>query len=169
MPTTAAPVRAALVAAMRPTRHLVYLCAFPPESGRSLVEQWQSEPDSINPDWNRGLSDLDAQLRTTWVDRDVARTLFYADCDEQTVSAAFNRLRPQSAYPFTAPCSLGELPSASCTYVVCTDDQMINPEWSRRIARRIGAEIVELPGSHSPLLSRPSAVAEVLLHVAEKG
>jgi hypothetical protein len=45
---------------------------------------------------------------------------------------------------------------------------MINPERSRRIAYRIGADIVELPGSHSPLLSRPSAVAEVLLRVAGK-
>jgi pimeloyl-ACP methyl ester carboxylesterase len=157
---------AALVAAKRPVRRLVYLCAFPPEDGRSLFEQWQSEPDSINPDWDKGLSEPDAQLRTTWVDLDIARALFYADCDEQTVTAAFNRLRPQSAYPFTAPCSLRELPSPSCTYVVCTDDQMINPEWSRRIAHRIGAEIVELPGSHSPLLSRPSAVADVLLQLA---
>jgi pimeloyl-ACP methyl ester carboxylesterase len=85
---------AALVAAKRPVRHFVYLCAFPPESGRSLVEQWRSEPDSVNPDWDKGLSEPDPQLRTPRVDLDIARALFYADCDEQTVTAAFNRLRP---------------------------------------------------------------------------
>jgi hypothetical protein len=39
---------------------------------------------------------------------------------------------------------------------------------SKRMARDIAAEIVELPGNHSPMLSRPSAVADVLLRVAEE-
>ena len=74
-----------------------------------------------------------------------------------------------AAYPLTLPCSLTEPPSVPCTYVVCAEDQVVSLEWSRRIAHRIGADIVELPGSHSPLLSRQSAVADVLLRVAEEG
>jgi len=31
----------------------------------------------------------------------------------------------------------------------------------------LGTEPIELPGDHSPFLSRPSALAEVLLHVAD--
>jgi len=121
-----------------------------------------------NPDWDKGLSQPDAQLRMTWIDLDSARELFYPDCDEQTVAAAFDRLRPQSVYPFTAPFPLPEFPAVSCTSIVCTDDRLLNPEWQRRIARDIGADVVELPGSHSPLLSRPEALAEVLLRLAEK-
>lgn len=155
-----------LVAARRPVRHLVYLCAAVPAPGRSLYDQWQEQPDMVNPDWGKGLSEPDAQLRTTWVDLDSARELLWGDCDEQIVVSAFDRLRPQSAYPFTAPLSVAEFPAVSCTSIVCTDDQMINPKWSRRIAREIGADIVELPGRHSPLLSRPPAVADVLLRVA---
>ena len=34
------------------------------------------------------------------------------------------------------------------SYVVCAEDQVVSLEWSRRIAHRIGADIVELPGSH---------------------
>ena len=105
-----------------------------------------------NPDW-AGLKP-DEQFEK-WVDVDIARKLLYADCDEHH-RAAFDRLRPQSAYPFTA-FPLAEYPSVSCTSIVCTDDQFLNPEWQRRIARDIGADIVELPGSHSPFLSRPSA------------
>jgi hypothetical protein len=45
---------------------------------------------------------------------------------------------------------------------------VVNPDWSKRIARdRLGADIVELPGSHSPFLSQPSALADVLLRLAE--
>jgi hypothetical protein len=53
------------------------------------------------------------QLRTTWVDVDIARKLLYADCDDHTIAAAFDRLRPQSAYPFTAPLPLAEYPSCN--------------------------------------------------------
>jgi hypothetical protein len=155
-----------VVVARRPVRHVVYLCAVVPDVGRSLVDQFAKEPDMVNPDWDEGLGEPDAQLRTVWVDRDVARTLLYHDCDDDTVTFAFDRLRPQSACPWTVPSSLAEIPSVSSTYVVCADDQLIYPAWQRRHARDIGANIVELPSGHSPLLSRPSAVADVLLRVA---
>ena len=163
---------ATLVAARYPARHLVYLCAVVPESGLSLVDQFQAQPDMITPEffngWVNGVSEPDEQLRTVWVDFDVVREMFYADCDEPTVAAAIDHLRPQAAYPWTLPCSLTEPPSVPCTYVVCAQDQIVTPEWSRRTGRNIGADIVELPGSHSPLLSRPEAVAEVLLQLAPK-
>jgi pimeloyl-ACP methyl ester carboxylesterase len=154
-----------LVAARRPVRHLVYLCAAVPSPGKSFYDQGQEEPDMVNPDWNKGLSQPDGQLRTTWVDVEVARRLLYSDCDDQTVAAAFDRLRPQSAYPFTAKLELAEMPSIACTTVICTDDQLLTPQWQRRMAREIGAEIAELPGSHSPLLSQPSALADVLVQL----
>ncbi len=159
---------ATLVAARRPVRHLVYLCGAIPQAGRSLFDQWQSEPDMINPDWDKGLSEPDAQLCTVWRDFGSARALLYGDCDDRTAAEGFGRLRPQSAYPFTAPCSLSELPATTCTSVVCCDDRLINPEWSRRVSRAVGAEIVDLPGGHSPLLARPLAVAEVLLGSANR-
>jgi pimeloyl-ACP methyl ester carboxylesterase len=157
-----------LVAARRPVRHLVYLCALVPDIGRSMFDQLRDEPDMLNPLWVKGLSELDDQLRTTWVDLKLAQALIFADCDDSIAEAAVNRLRPQSAYPNTLPFSLPEFPSVSCTYVVCSDDQLVGPEWSKRIARdRLGADLIELPGSHSPLLSRPSALADVLLRTAE--
>jgi hypothetical protein len=37
------------------------------------------------------------------------------------------------------------------------------PEWSRRIARDwLNAEMIEMPGSHSPFYSRPKELAELL-------
>jgi pimeloyl-ACP methyl ester carboxylesterase len=158
---------ATLVAARRPVRRLVYLCAAVPEAGRSLVDQWQEQPDMVNPRWDKGLSKPDEQLRLEWVGLDAARELLFADCDEETVLAAFNQLRPQSAYPFTAPLSLSELPAVRCTSIVCEDDELIYPAWSIRTARHIGAELVRLPGGHSPFLSRPSALADILIRLAE--
>jgi pimeloyl-ACP methyl ester carboxylesterase len=156
-----------LVASRRPVRHLVYLCAAVPGIGRSLFDQLQDDPPPMNPDCRKGL-ERDAQKRRVWVDLNVARDLLYADCDEQTVEAAFKRLRPQADYPQKYPLSLSEFPSVPCSYVVCAADRMIFPEWSKRVARdRIGTDLIELPGSHSPMLSRPLAFAEVLLGIAD--
>ncbi|MGO4444552.1 alpha/beta fold hydrolase [Mycobacterium sp. 2YAF39] len=160
----------ALVPVRRPVRHLVYLCASVPEAGSSLVGQWQAQPDMVSTEfaegWLQGLSEPDEQFRTQWVDLDFARKVFYADCDEATAATAVDHLRVQSGNAWTLPCSLTEHPSVSCTSVVCDDDLVVNPVWSRRIAHDIGAEIVALPGSHSPFLSRPSALADVLLRIA---
>jgi pimeloyl-ACP methyl ester carboxylesterase len=156
-----------LVATRRPVRHLVYLCGAIPEIGRSVFDQIAGA-DMMKPGWDAGLSEPDAESPTTWVDPDCARVLLFADCDEPTVEAAFNHLRPQASYPSTLPFSLSEFPTVSCTSVICSDDRMIDPDWSKRIARdRLGADVIELPGSHSPFLSRPSALADVLLRLAD--
>jgi hypothetical protein len=40
---------------------------------------------------------------------------------------------------------------------------MVSPDWSRRIARDwLGADLIELPGSHSPFYSRPKVLAALL-------
>jgi pimeloyl-ACP methyl ester carboxylesterase len=47
--------------------------------------------------------------------------------------------------------------------ILCRDDYAIAPAWSRRIAReRFGVEALELPGGHSPFLSRPAELAALL-------
>jgi hypothetical protein len=161
----------ALIPGRRPVRHLIYLCAAVPEGGLSLLDQWQAQPDIVYPvfaeGWLQGLTEPDDQMRMAWVDEAFAAKVFYDDCDEAAVTAALGHLRLQSAYPWTMPCSLTEHPSVPCTSVVCDEDLVVNPAWSRRAAAVIGADIVELPGSHSPFLSRPSAVADVLLRVAD--
>jgi hypothetical protein len=46
---------------------------------------------------------------------------------------------------------------------------MLGLEWAKRVAHdRLGAEIIELPVSHSPFLSRPKALADVILRLAEQ-
>ena len=153
-----------LVAARRPVRHLVYLCAMIPDVGRSLFDQIGDELEMLNPLYERGLSIPDEQLRQVWADLDIARSMFYGDCDEPTTEAAIDRLRPQSAFPAIQPSSLSEHPSVPTTYIVCSEDRILRPAWSRHTAReRLDADLVELPGDHSPFYSRPAVLAEVLL------
>jgi pimeloyl-ACP methyl ester carboxylesterase len=156
-----------LVAARRPVSHLVYLCAVLPRTGSSLMDQVADDPGMLNPGYLPALSEPDDRNRQVWVDPALARRHLYADCDDATATAAILRLRPQALHPMLQPYPLRELPAVDSTYVVCTDDLMVPSEWSRRVAPgRVGADLIELPGSHSPFLSRPRALAEVLLDVA---
>lgn len=51
------------------------------------------------------------------------------------------------------------------TYVVCADDRMIHPDTQREMAAAAaaaGAEVLEWPSSHSPFLSHPDLVADLV-------
>ncbi|CAN5850673.1 alpha/beta hydrolase [soil metagenome] len=151
------------VALRRPVRHLVYLCALVIDPGRSLANQDKTEP-MLNPRHLDALSAPDGPAGCTrWVDEELARSLLYGDCTDDVAGAAVKRLRPQSIHPMRQRSALTDLRVAPSTYVLCADDQMVTPEWSRSVAtERLGAPIVELPGGHSPFYSRPAALADVL-------
>lgn len=151
-----------IAAATLPVRRIVFLCALIASPRHSLVDQFEKNPEMLFPDYQAGLSDADGSLRH-WIDFEVAREILYGDCDEQTANAAFERLRPQALTPYVEPCPLDELPRVERAYILCSDDRLVNPEWARRAASdRLGVEPVELPGSHSPFLSRPADLAHLL-------
>ena len=51
--------------------------------------------------------------------------------------------------------------------IVCAEDRAVNPAWSRRVARDwLNVEPIELPGAHSPFLSRPRELAALLDRLA---
>jgi pimeloyl-ACP methyl ester carboxylesterase len=155
-----------LVAVRRPVRHFIYLCALLPAIGRSWFDQVVEESDMMCPGWNAALGDPDEYGRTTWDDPQLTTDLLYGDCDEAVAASAVARVRPQTGLG-AVPFPLAEFPSGRCTYVLCTDDRMVSSQWARRAARdRLGADIVELPGGHSPFFSRPSKLVEVLVSVA---
>lgn len=157
-----------LVAARRPVRRLVYLCAIVPELGRSLADQVAADPSLYHAVVRTHPGRLTAPDGTTsFRDAAAARDLFYHDCAPEDVAWAFARLRPQAAAPRTEPCPLGAWPAADPAYILCREDRAISPDWSRRVARaRLGVEAVELDGSHSPFISQPSVLAGVLDRLA---
>jgi pimeloyl-ACP methyl ester carboxylesterase len=158
---------APLIATRRPVRHLVYLAALVPQIGLSLLEQMTEEPNMVNPAQLTGLT-FDTEKETAARDDvDISRQLFFADCDDATATAAIERLRPQAGYPSMVRTSLTEHPKVRCSYIACTGDQMVSLEWARRIAKSLGADLTELPGGHSPFLSRPEVLTDVLLRIVD--
>ena len=141
-----------IVAAMVPLRRMVFLCANVPVPG-ILDEQYLGEhPDAvIIPPLT-----FDAQGRLT-VPWPVARELFYGDCDEALAQAAYERLVPSAALIANRePCPLDAWPEVPSDYILCAENRIIGPSWSRRVsAERLGGPAIELPGGHCPFWSRP--------------
>jgi pimeloyl-ACP methyl ester carboxylesterase len=51
-------------------------------------------------------------------------------------------------------------------YLVATKDQMIPPPAQQMMAKRAGATVVEVPGSHAIYVSKPDAVAQLIQQAA---
>ena len=61
-------------------------------------------------------------------------------------------------------------PGIPSAYITPRDDRATNPDWQRTAARdRMGVEAVEIDGGHSPMLSRPAELAEMLHELAGVG
>jgi pimeloyl-ACP methyl ester carboxylesterase len=104
------------------------------------------------------------------VDLEFAAECFYHDCDAADAAAAVAQLRPMPvgigplAGPETdvPPAAWTTIPS---TYVVCTLDRTIDPETQREMARH-ATDVVTWDTSHSPMLSQPELVADLLAELA---
>jgi hypothetical protein len=157
-----------LVAALRPVRRLVFLCALIPLFGRALVDQAAAEPEMFHGVLRGHPGRLTDSDGTTWIrDEAAARDVYYHDCAPADVRWAFTRLRRQAVAPRREPCPLSAWPAAERSCIVCRDDRALSPDWSRRAAReRLGVEPVELEGSHSPFIARPLELAAALDRLA---
>jgi pimeloyl-ACP methyl ester carboxylesterase len=154
---------APVVATLRPVRTVVLLCALVPRPGRSLSEVMGSEPECSTEEFNKLPRHVGDHGAVTW-DLDVAVQAFYRACDPDTARWAAARLRPQVWTTSKEISPLERWPDCELVSIVCADDEVLSPDWSRRIARDVlGIDPVELPGGHSPMLSHPVELADALM------
>jgi pimeloyl-ACP methyl ester carboxylesterase len=150
-----------VVAARRPVSRLVFLCALVPRPGLPFSDDY-GDADLFVPGPSEATK-RDELDRSYWPDPDDAISAMYADCDPAAAREAVARLRPQARRPNNDPTPIDAWPDVPSTAIVCGDDMMLGPGWIRRVsAERLGVKAIELPGSHSPMLSRPGELADVL-------
>ena len=149
-----------VVAARRPLKALVYLCALVPEPGLSFSEQLGASTEPVL--LFSGGRMVDDQGRSYWGDREATISLMYGDLEPEDASWAFERLKPQAqrSQGETSPAPPSTLRVES---VVGTEDRVVSPDWSRRVAReRLGVEPVEIPTGHFPMITHPELLADEL-------
>jgi pimeloyl-ACP methyl ester carboxylesterase len=151
-----------LVALQRPVRSLIFLCGTIPNVPGSggLLEMERTTPEL------RAAAKIDKQGRLVFNPKSV-ESIFYNMCDPSVAEHASLGLRPQTLIDL-APDVLLKWPDLPIYYILGRNDRALNPEWSRATASSIfQVPPIEMDSDHSPFLSRPSALADVLLGITE--
>lgn len=138
----------------------VYLCAYVPQPDRALIERGA---DAFGP----GFADSvvrDDLKRSWWPDPAAAAH----DLQYPPGSIALaSRLRRQARKPIIEPSPVAAIPTTPSAYIVCKDDYAIPPAWQRRVAREeLAVSPIELQCGHSPMLTRPRELTEILERLA---
>ncbi|BBY37989.1 hypothetical protein MMAN_21230 [Mycobacterium mantenii] len=152
--------------------HIVYLAAGLPREGRTYPEAMamrNREDGEFDSDVGQMLGYLRfADDGSMWM-ADFGRTweYFYHDCDQRTARWAFERLGPErfgenASRPVSIPAFwAADLPRS---FILCLQDHAM-PRWlADTVAHRLGVEQLSIDTSHSPFLSRPRELAELLVH-----
>jgi len=87
---------------------------------------------------------------------------FASDVDPGKARAMHAAQQPVSMTVFEDVMATPAWKSLPCWYLVSTNDEAIAPDAERMFAERIGAETVEVPCSHVPMVSHPDAVVKLL-------
>jgi pimeloyl-ACP methyl ester carboxylesterase len=142
---------------------LVYESAFAPDEGETMKAILSQPPQpagaaAIHPD-ARGF---------LWLEPDGYVKFFAPD-----VPPAEARVMAAVQKPIAASVLLGETPfgppawkSFPTWYLVTTSDQMLPPDAQRFFAKRMGATVTSVAGSHAAMVSHPDAVADFIVKAA---
>jgi pimeloyl-ACP methyl ester carboxylesterase len=155
---------ASLAAQALPKRiaRIVFVAAYIPRDGESLISLAQSDEESLL----RGRTVLSRDRAEASVREDALREVLYADCSEEDIALAQARLVPEATQPFSAPPSLSaeRFGAVAKSAVICTQDRALGPRLQRAMAGRAGCEpIGELDCGHAPFFAAPDLLAARLL------
>ncbi|OBL02343.1 hypothetical protein A5646_18500 [Mycobacterium sp. 1245499.0] len=134
-------------------RHIIYVAAFQLEVGESLL----GSVGGRIPSWFRVDGDSVTARRPLEV--------FYNDVEPRTAAWAESRLLPSTFSAFTDPVTAAAWRYVPSTYVVCERDQSGPRSWQETMARRAD-RIERLSAGHSPMLSQPGALVDIVEKVA---
>ena len=151
-----------LVPALHPVSRLVFLAAFLPVPGMSANDQRATEPiDGLVPPATAEWTDLGDNV---WaVGPRTATELFFGDAKPAVARWATSRLRPQCYRVMGEVTPLTAWPDRERAAIICRDDRAMNPAWARAAyPARLGIEPIQMGGAHSPFLTRPAELAQLL-------
>jgi pimeloyl-ACP methyl ester carboxylesterase len=165
--------------------HLVYLTAFMPASGVpgvSYINAPENEGELVGPQLMADPAQIGA-LRMDHRSTDLkyvqnTKLAFYEDVSDQAFAAFAHHLTPDVPVgPFATPIttSVERWGSVRRHYVKCMQDRAIRPALQQRFIDEANifvpakpTQVHTLDSSHSPFMSQPRALAELLVKIAEE-
>ncbi|MEU1785122.1 alpha/beta hydrolase [Streptomyces sparsogenes] len=136
--------------------HLVYLAAYLPEEGESLL--------SIHGHGGSADEDLNGTAPIVFED---PRTALFGDLPDEQAEEAVGRLVTQSRRSFQQRVTRAAWRTVPSTYVLCERDKALPPALQERMSARAG-HVERLNTGHSPFLSAPAELAALLGRIGSR-
>jgi len=136
---------------------LVYVAAFAPDAGEALgglIERFSPSPlaTALVPD----------SAGFLYIDRSKSQEVFANDLTKDEAALLASTQKPIAGAIFGESLKAAAWKTIPSWYVVSTQDNAINPDLERFMAKRIGAEAKEIKASHVSFISNPAEVAKVV-------
>lgn len=140
---------------------LVYVAAFAPDQGESAASLGKPYGPTPGIGELRPIADGFLVLTAKGVLEDFAPDL---PLSERNVMIATQAATQGAA--LGSPISSAAWRNKPSWFVIASEDRMIAPEQERNTAKRMNAKTITLPTSHVPMLSKPKAVADLIVDAA---
>jgi pimeloyl-ACP methyl ester carboxylesterase len=143
---------------------LVYLTAFLPQNGESLLQIARLNVDSL---LMPNLMANEEQGYLTFKEGAPLKEIFYGDCPDEDVARARSLLVPQAIAPMATPVRItaehfGRVPRV---FIECLRDRTITPDIQKMMYTATPCQtILSMETSHSPFFSAPQ---ELVRHLTE--
>jgi pimeloyl-ACP methyl ester carboxylesterase len=145
---------------------LVYVAAFLPGDGMTLIQLAEMEPnvDGVQPNVI-----VDEAGGTLVLAEHARREVLFAQCSEADADLASSRMVAESLAPAVTPVQITDARAGGVprVYIECTRDRAIGIEKQRVMhENRPCEQVFALDTDHSPFISTPRELADCLLAVA---
>jgi pimeloyl-ACP methyl ester carboxylesterase len=140
---------------------LVYITAFAPDKGESVASLIKDpSPGAPVPPI------LPPQEGYLFLDKAKFPASFAADVDPEEAAFMADSQVPWGVEALSGTITEPAWKTKPSWYLMVTEDKMIPPVAQRAMAKRAGAAVVEVKGSHAIYVSQPAAVADLIEQAA---
>jgi pimeloyl-ACP methyl ester carboxylesterase len=141
---------------------LVYIAALAPDEGETVARVfYRDEPHPRAPQLT---PDADGFI---WMPDDGFRNAFAQNATADQIALSVAVQRPIALKCIQEPVPKPAWGSKPSWFLIAEEDRMINPKTQHFMAKRMGATTRSFPVDHTPLLSAPEKVVDIMLEATQ--
>lgn len=158
------PITLAAERAPHLVERLVYVCAYVPRPGMSMIDMRRAGPRQPLA----GIARAAPDGVTYSFDPAHVPELFYHDCPPGAARRASRLLCPEPIAPQATPCGpLVQVDRVRRHYILCEQDRVIPPEYQAEMAAAFDPRrVTRMNTGHSPFFADPQGLAEILARIS---
>jgi pimeloyl-ACP methyl ester carboxylesterase len=141
---------------------LVYIAALAPDEGETVAQVFYK--DETHPNAPQLAPDADGFI---WMPDEGFANAFAQNATQEQLGLSKAVQRPISVKSIQEPAPAPAWKSKPTWYLVAEEDRMINPKTQRFMAERMDATVKSFAVDHTPLLTAPDKVVDIILEAAK--